>query len=225
MHHVTKMKYPRISLWAWVACLFASLSFAGCNIVTPVFFAIHGPGKVKKAVSLDPELKYIIFVDDPSNKIASRRLRSTIVETAQSTLLQRETVVSMIDGRAAFAAVAKERYGKPLSIVEIGESVGADVVIYALLTEFSLGAEVGTFRPTAVMQVKLLDVRSGERLWPQGEKTSYPLRVNLPQRPGLAPSSTGDIYKAQEALAQQAGLALAQMFFDVEIPQSARRTR
>ncbi len=213
------------SLRALIVCVLAAFSLAGCNIVTPVFFAVHGPGKIKKAVSLDPELKYIIFVDDPSNKVSSRRLRSTIVDTAQNILLQRETVTDMIDGRAAFAAVSKERYGEPLSIVEIGESVGADVVIYALLTEFSLGAEVGTFRPKAVMQVKILDVRSGERMWPIGEKTSYPLLVNLPQRPGLAPSTPAEVYKAQQALSEQAGLALAQMFFDVEIPQSARRIR
>jgi hypothetical protein len=225
MHTVMNMKLQPASVWIWIALLFATLALAGCNIVTPVFFAVHGPGKVKKAVSLDPELKYIIFVDDPSNKTASRRLRSTIVDTAQSILLQRETVVEMIDGRAAFAAVSKERYSEPMSIVEIGESVGADIVIYALLTEFSLGAEVGTFRPTATMQVKILDVRSGDRIWPVGEKTSYPLRVNLPQKPGLAPSTTSELFIAQEALAEQAGLALAQMFFDVEIPQSARRTR
>ncbi len=225
MMTLTPTKIRHASLWTTIACIFAAFSLAGCNIVTPVFFAIHGPGKVKKVVSLDPELKHIIFVDDPSNKISSRRLRSTIVDTAQSILLQRETVVDMIDGRAAFAAVSKERYGEPLSIVEIGESVGADVVIYALLTEFSLGAEVGTFRPTAVMQVKILDVRSGQRMWPVGEKTYYPLRVNLPQKPGLAPSTTAEVYKAQQALAEQAGLALAQMFFNVEIPQSARRTR
>lgn len=210
---------------ACAAGAMAVLCLAGCNIVTPVAYAIHGPGKVKKAASLDPELKHLIFVDDPSNKVSSRRLRSSIVDTAQETLLARGTVKNMIDGRSAFAAVSKERYGEPMSIVEIGESVGADVVIYALLTEFSLGAEIGTYRPSAVLQVKILDVRTGERMWPAGTEGTYPLRVTLPQEPGLAPSSTPELYKAQEALAAQAGTALAQMFYDVEITRSARRTR
>lgn len=208
-----------------IAFTFTAMTIAGCNIVTPIFFAVHGPGKVKKSVSLDAELKYIIFVDDPSNKIASRRLRSTIVDAAQDQILKRELVAEVIDGRAAFAAVAKERYGDPLSIVEIGESVGADVVIYALMTEFSLGAEVGTYRPSSVAQVKLLNVNTGERIWPAEDLGAFPLRVTLPQQPGLAPSTTAELYKAQEALAQQTGLALAQMFFDVEVTDSARRNR
>ncbi len=208
-----------------LACALTALMVAGCNIATPIMYAVHGPGKVKKSVALDPELKYIIFVDDPSNKVASRRLRGTIVDSAQSQLLKRKLVAEVIDGRAAFAAVAKERYGDPLSIVEIGESVGADVVIYALMTEFSLGAEVGTYRPSAVAQVKLLNVNTGDRIWPAENLGAFPLRISMPQRPGLAPSTTAEVYKSQEALAQQTGLALAQMFYDVEVTDSARRNR
>lgn len=215
----------RRSQTVWAACALSTLLLIGCNVVTPVYFAVAGPGKVKKTATLDAELRHIIFVDDPSNKVSSRRLRSTIVDTAQDAMLAKGVVKDMIDGRSAYAAVSKERYGEPLSIVEIGESVGADVVIYALLTEFSLGAEVGTYRPSAVMQVKILDVRTGERVWPANETGAYPLRVTLPQEPGLAPSTTTELYKAQEALAAQAGTALAQMFYDVEVTRSARRNR
>jgi len=210
---------------AWSACAVATILLAGCNVVTPVYYAVAGPGKVKKSATLDSELKHVIFVDDPANKVSSRRLRSTIVDTAQSALLARGTVKDMIDGRSAYAAVSKERYGEPLSIVEIGESVGADIVIYALLTEFSLGAEVGTYRPQAVLQVKIMDVRTGQRIWPASDSGTYPLRVTLPQKPGLAPSTTGELYAAQEELAGQAGRALAEMFYDVEVTRSSRRTR
>jgi hypothetical protein len=210
---------------AWAAAALGVLALGGCNIATPIAYAIQGPGKVKKVTTLDPERKHLVFVDDPSNKVSSRRLRGTIVDTAQDAMLQRGVVTDMIDGRSAFAAVSKERYGEPMSIVEIGESVGADVVIYALLTEFSLGAEVGTYRPTAVLQVKILDVHTGERIWPAGSDGTYPLRVQLPQEPGLAPTTTAELYKAQEALAVQAGTALAQMFYNVEAPRSARRLR
>lgn len=209
----------------WSVCAFSTMLLVGCNVVTPVYFAVAGPGKVKKSATLDAELKHVIFVDDPANKVSSRRLRSTIVDTAQSALLAKGTVKEMIDGRSAYAAVSKERYGEPLSIVEIGESVGADVVIYALLTEFSLGAEVGTYRPSATLQVKIMDVRTGERIWPATDAGAYPLHVSLPQKPGLAPSTTAELYAAQEELAAQAGNALAEMFYDVEVTRSSRRVR
>ncbi|RMH12143.1 MAG: hypothetical protein D6695_07545 [Planctomycetota bacterium] len=205
------------------AIALAALLIAGCNIVAPIAYAVHGPGKVKKVTTLDPERSYVIFVDDPSNKVASRRLRSAIVSTAQDKLLAQGVVTNIIDGRSAFAAAAGERYGERMSVQEIGQSVHADVVIYALLTNFSLGEEIGTFRPTATLHVKLIESETGNRIWPPEEGTMYPLHVNMPQRPGLAPSTTAEIYKAQQELAEYTGTALAQMFYDVQVNFSHRR--
>lgn len=206
------------------ACLLAAatvLAF-GCNIVTPVAYAVAGPGKVKKVTSLDDERSYVIFIDDPSTKVASRRLRGEMATTAQEALLQRGTVKNMIDGRSAFTAASGERYGERLSVQEIGQSVKADVVIYALLTQFTLGEEIGTFRPSATFQVKLIDSATGDRIWPPDVDSMYPLVVTMPQRPGMAPSTMSELQKAQQELAEYSGKALAQMFYDVEVTRSNR---
>lgn len=208
---------------AALTCGLAALAISGCNILTPVAYAVAGPGKVKKVTELDPERSYVIFIDDPSSKVASRRLRSDIADTAQESLLKRGTVKNMIDGRSAFAAAVGERYGERLSIQEIGTSLKADVVIYALLTDFSLGAEIGTFRPTATLQVKLIESETGNRIWPPEAGSMYPLRVIMPQKPGLAPSSAAEIQKAQQDLAEYTGNALAQLFYDVDVNFSNRR--
>lgn len=208
---------------AALACGLGVLVTSGCNIVTPVAYAVAGPGKVKKVTELDPERSYVIFIDDPSSKVASRRLRSEIADTAQEALLKRGTVTNMIDGRSAFAAAVGERYGERMSIQEIGTSLKADVVIYALLTDFSLGAEVGTYRPTATLQVKLIDSATGDRIWPPQVGEMYPLRVTMPQKPGLAPSSAAEMQKAQQDLATYTGTALAQLFYDVDVNFSNRR--
>lgn len=199
------------------------LTGTACNIVTPVAYAINGPGKIKKVTSLDPERSYVIFIDDPSSKVASRRLRAEIANTAQETLLKKGIVTNMIDGRSTFAVATGERYGERLSIQEIGQSVGADVVIYALLTNFTLGEDVGTYRPMASLQVKLIDSKTGDRIWPPEQGAMYPLRVNMPQKPGMVPATASEMQKAQQELAEYTGVALAQMFFDVEVPFSNRR--
>ena len=221
------MKTPRnmIRLITVLAATAAALTATGCNIVAPVAYAVHGPGKVRKVTTLDDTLTYVIFIDDPSSKIASRRLRGTIADTAQETMLKKGVVKNMIDGRGALAGTAKERFGEKLSIEEIGQSVGADVVIYGLLTSFSMSGEVGGFTPNATLQVKIIDSKTGDRIWPQGEASIFPLYVTLPQKPGQAPTSTSQLYTAQEALAKQVGTALAEMFYDVEVTHSARRTR
>jgi hypothetical protein len=198
---------------------------AGCNVVAPIAYAVHGPGKVKKATDLDSETSYVIFIDDPSSKIASRRLRATVTDTAQDSLLKKGVVTGMIDGRGALVGTSKERYGERLSIEEIGQSVGADAVIYGLLTRFSLAGPSGDYAPGATVQVKIVDARTGDRIWPTGEVEFFPLQVNVPQRPGQVPTSTGELYKAQEALAVHVGTALAEMFYDVEVTHSSRRMR
>lgn len=206
------------------ACLLAGLMVLvwGCNVAAPVAYAIAGPGKVKKVTSLDDERSYVIFIDDPSSKVASRRLRGEIATTAQEALLQRGVVKNMIDGRSAFTAASGERYGERLSVQEIGQSVKADVVIYALLTQFTLGEEIGTYRPSATLQVKMIESSTGERVWPANVDTMYPLVVTMPQRPGMAPSTVGEVQKAQQELAEYSGKALAQMFYDVEVTRSNR---
>ncbi len=201
----------------------ATVLACGCNIAAPVAYAITGPGKVKKVTSLDEERSYVIFIDDPSSKVASRRLRGEIATTAQDALLKRGVVKNMIDGRSAFTAASGERYGERLSVQEIGQSVKADVVIYALLTQFTLGEEIGTFRPSATLQVKLIESSTGDRIWPPDVETMYPLVVSMPQRPGMVPSTVSELQKAQQELADYSGLALAQMFYDVEVNRSNRR--
>lgn len=216
----------RIRLATTLGVIVASvvlLTIPACNIVTPVAYAINGPGKIKKVTTLDPERSYVIFIDDPSSKVASRRLRAEIANTAQETILKKGIVTNMIDGRSTFAAATGERYGERLSIQEIGQSVGADVVIYALLTDFTLGEDVGTYRPMASLQVKLIESDTGDRVWPPDVDTMYPMRVNMPQKPGMVPTTATELQKSQQELAEYTGTALAQMFFDVEVPFSNRR--
>lgn len=207
------------------ACLAASMALVvcGCNIAAPVAYAITGPGKVRKVTSLDEDRSYVIFIDDPSSKVASRRLRGEIATRAQEALLKRGVVKNMIDGRSAFTAASGERYGERLSVQEIGQSVKADVVIYALLTQFTLGEDIGTFRPSATLQVKLIESSTGDRVWPPVMDAMYPLVVTMPQRPGMVPSTVNELQKAQQELAEYCGLALAQMFYDVEVNRSNRR--
>lgn len=220
----TRQKLIRSCLAIVAAC--GLLQASGCNIVTPIAYVVHGPGKVKKVATLDPAMTYVIFIDDPSSKISSRRLRSTIADTAQEDLLNRGVVTKMIDGRAAITSASNERYGERLSVQAIGAGVGADVVIYGLLTQFSMAGDAGGYQPSATLQVKIVDVNTGDRVWPfESEEELFPLSITMPPKPGMAPTSTSSLYTAQEELSTQLGLALAQLFYDVEVPQSARVPR
>jgi hypothetical protein len=201
--------------------MIAMLSFLpGCNVVTPIAYAIHGPGKVEPVFTLTEDLKTVIFVDDPSSRITQRRLRYTIADRTTDELLNKRILVDMLNPRGILTAASNERYGQQMSISELGQSVGADIVIYAVVTDFSMSPETGSLIPSATLRVKIIDVAEGTRLWPSDE-TGHVVSIQMPQRPGTNPgSSTGAKLQLEQQLAARAGLGLAQLFYKHEITET-----
>lgn len=191
----------------------------GCNIVAPVAYAIQGPGQVEPQYTLDETLRTVVFVDDPSSKITQRRLRYAIAMMTTQTLLGKEVLTDMVDARGILTAASNEQYGQQMSISELGRSVDADVVIYAVVTDFSMSPEVGAYLPRASMRVKVIDARQGDRLWPNDE-AGHLINVQIPQRPGTGPASTGERVEIEQQLADRAGLGLAQLFYKHEITET-----
>lgn len=193
-----------------------------CNIAAPIAYAVYGPGKVEARFELDPEASTVVFVDDPSNQVGRRRDRDVIAKTATDTLLRKDLVLDMIDPQAATLAATKDRHSEPLSITEIGAAVEADVIIYALLTEFTLSADGSAYNPSAVMRVKVLDRRTGGRVWPEDPRGAA-VRIRPEFRPGELPRDQADLAEANADLAARAGLAVAQLFYRHEITESVAR--
>lgn len=192
---------------------------SGCNIIAPVAYAIHGPEKIQPVYTLPENAKTVVFVDDPSSKIAQRRLRYTMSEVATHTLLEKRVLTDMLDPRGIIGAASKEDHTSRMSITELGQSVGADIVIYALVTRYSLSPESGSYLPQAFLRVKVMDVATGQRLFPDAN-FGHPLEVQIPQRPGVAPNTASDRVAIEEQLAARAGLGLAQLFYKHELPET-----
>lgn len=212
----------RLAATAILCC--TPLIVAGCNVLTPVAYAIHGPEKVFPLYEPDPDKTTVIFVDDPSSQLAQRRLRYQIADDASRRLMAKKIIVDMLDSRPVLNAATKERYGERTSITELGRGVGADVVIYAAVTEFSLAAQDGTYVPVANMRVKVIDTASGQRIWPESE-AGYLLDVRIKQRAGLTADSDNGELAIQAELAGRAALGLAQMFYKHELPDSVLNGR
>ena len=215
-----KRPLPAATLAVIPLTLLAFTAVPGCNVITPVAYAIHGPGKVEPVYTLDETRKTVVLVDDPSSRITHRRLRYAVAEKATNELLEKRILTDMLDPRGILTAAGSERFGEQMSISQLGESVGADIVIYAVVTEFSLSPETGSYLPQANMRVKVVDVHSGQRLWPASE-SGHLMNVAIAQRPGVTPSNqTGDRLEIEQDLAQRTGLGLAQLFYKHEITET-----
>ena len=132
----------------------------------------------------------------------------------------------LISGRAALRVSSSEdSYGDPLSVAELGERVGADVVIYVSMQRWTLSRDGGTLSPSVAGEVKVIDAKSKARLWPPSRSSGYTLVVEPETKVNNAdiPREIAQRSQTEIATARQFGLALAQMFYKHETRQSARQ--
>ena len=202
---------------AMLAVAGPALVCGGCNIAGPAFYFLHGPDKVPAAFTLDKKASTVVFVDDRTNRIPSRATRELIGTTAEETLLSEGVVLDMVQSRKIQAVVARERFGRPMGIADVGRAVDARVVIYAWVDSFTLSTDGQTFAPAASLRIKVIDVASGQRLFPTGEGDGwFPLSVAIPTQQGTAPSSSSERLQSEQDLARYVGRSLAEVFYEHE---------
>ena len=193
----------------------------GCNLVGPVAYLIHGPEKVKRVCALDKDKSTVVFIDDRANNVPRRVLRVMMGEEAEKTLMSNRVVKDVISTQSALTVAGSDKSGKALSIAEVGEAVKAQVVVYATVDSFTLSPDGNTFAPTAVMRVRVVDVVTDARVWPE-DPNGYPLVSQLPARARAIPGTTSARYQAEDELAKYAGMELAQLFYKHEAPHGIK---
>lgn len=199
----------------------AALAAAGCNIVAPAFYLIHGPEKVKRLYTLDKERTAVVFIDDRANRIPRRATRLAMAEQAQDDLLKARAVKDMVSAQSAMLAAGRDTQGQPISVTEIGRAVQAQVVIYATVDEFSLTPDGQTFAPIARLRVKVIDAENDKRLWPE-KPEGHTLTIRASPKTQELPTSTAARFAAEDDLARRAGQELAWIFVTHERPHGPR---
>ena len=137
-----------------------------CNIITPAAYIIEGPASNDAQYTL-PDRKVVVFVDDRKSVLSRTQLRTTIGDKVAADLLAKKLVPEAVASRDAVAVARREdNAGKQVSTAEIGEKVGADVVIHVRMISFELSEPGGNPRPNAVALVKGIDSTNRARLFP-----------------------------------------------------------
>lgn len=196
------------------------LTVVGCNIVGPAAYFIHGPGNVDREFTLEKDRPTVIFIDDRASKLPRRQFRTSIAQTAQQRLAASGQVTTLVDFQAAAAVAAQDKKSSPMSIAAIGQAVGAEVIIYATVDEFTISPDGQTVLPTSRLRVKVIDTTTGERLWPE-EREGYTMLLTMRNKEGGRDGSSS-VYDHQQGLAVWTGAALAELFYDVEVTSSTR---
>lgn len=218
-----------VSRLATGACLCAAaLSLGGCNYVAAGALIIGGPPKVPAAFEDLPEdRKTIVFVDDRSNVVPRRALRRATGEAAEQALIGEKVLQAemVLPSSGAIYALSQEKRSDTMSIVDVGKAVGADIVIYVSMNQFTLSRDgSGTFQPGASAFVKVFDVPANKRLWPPDTGRGFPVSYMEPNPRPEAPKGSTERSKAEDELARQLGVRVAQLFYEHK-PDTASDSR
>jgi hypothetical protein len=200
-----------------IVTLGCAVGGAGCNYVGAAAYLIEGPPKVDAAYKLDDQLKTVVFVDDRTNAVPRRSLRLSIGESAEQEMIAKAGLRAdmVIPSQSTLRATAAERLGEPLSVVDIGRMVGADVVIYASVKRFTLSGDGVSYSPIGEANVKVFDVANNRRVFPPtGE--GYPVTVVMPTRASELPQGTAERSAAEDQFARVFGVQIARTFYTHE---------
>lgn len=212
---------------AWSILIAAAALTPACNIVAPAFVLVHGPPRVPKVHTLDPERTTVLFIDDPGNRLPRRQLRVVMGQEAEQRMLAKGVVESgkegsnLISGQSAIAVADQEQFGERKTIADIGRAIGADVVVWVTVDSFALSPDGESMAPAARVRTRVVDSAADAVIWPP-EREGYPMTVNLPTKSAALPTSRAQARELEVALAQYAGQAIAEQFYSVEKPVSAR---
>jgi hypothetical protein len=211
----------RIVATAVLAALGAgcALLASGCNIITPVAYAIEGPGKID-AEFLLPNKKTVVFVDDPNNIFPRTTLRSTLGDAVSFDLMGQEVLTSTVPTRDAIAisrSKSEGDAGRLISIEAIGRALDCAQVIHIQPTTFDIAgrSDMQGIRPTAIVRVKVIDIDQKRRAYPTAEVLPEGREVTATIREAssdLLRSRSGR-NELEDALVQKIAIEVSRLFY------------
>lgn len=206
-------------------CVAGALTLAvlsGCNILGPALLIAHGPERVPAEFKLDAYKATTVLVDDPNTILPRRSHRVVVSQTVEQVLLKKDALkTDMISSQYVQAALNREDVEERRSIPDIGREVGAEMVIWVTFDRFALSPDGQTYQPTAQARVKVVDVASGEPVWPE-ERGGYRLSIKANERASDVPRTYSQLAQAERAFAEYCGKAIAELFYAEEKVFSAR---
>lgn len=195
-----------------------------CDEAAAVAILVSGPPKNEALFELDKRKTTTILVEDGSEQQPiSRAHRASIAKVAEELLVKKADLKDMVSGASALRAASGDRNGKRLTISEIGRSLKADVVIHVFVKRLSITPDGATLQPVVDMDVRVVDARTGQRLWPLSQG---PHRVRA--RQGAKPSTLPPPSKRgglESEAARWAGHVVAELFYKHDAATAANKRR
>ncbi len=225
-----------------IGCTGIPLSLPGCEMAAVPFAGFEN--YTVPAQYVLPARPTVIIVEPASRSIEDQRFARFVAARAQVQLA--DNLVSPPDAPAAQPTATHDAPGLSLidaaevvryqdqqgaayyamAIDRLGRELGAEVVIYAKVANAKLNDQGAVLQPQARLMVRVVDARTGDRLWPQqhagmeGDVTAWPISVGGVHQTTSAGELSGTTRdRAWRDLADSAGLELSRLFYEWQRPQ------
>jgi hypothetical protein len=198
----------------------ALTAFPGCegvSFITQIF------KKQTPAVHKIDDRPTLVLVDDPQNNLGDP-MWAGIVANSVAHRLKKDGAVSNVIAHEKLYPIAErlgnEFYRTPAD--QLGREVGAQQVIVIFVQAAEFNAQPGTYKPSMLTYVKLVDAAKGERIWPKvGPTTDESLAIkghavqsSLNYKISSDETTRGDAMVAMKKLCERAGRDVAWLFYN-----------
>lgn len=168
------MKTKRIFQNRFLALLLLFLfvtGFVGCNVTDAIYVKWIAPLIPSSAIEAEHSMAdatVLIWVDDTAVGPKYHSLRRELTAAIREDLEEHKA----IGGAVSYAAIARFRTMHPkcidMTIQELGNRLQAQQVLYLFINQFQFSHEAGRgyYQPSLRGSCKVVDVNTGERLWP-----------------------------------------------------------
>lgn len=199
------------------ALLAASAAVVLIGCAQPLGFLAQAafPQKIKAVFPIE-DRPTLIMVDDPQIKLGSLSVSAMIVDRLMTDLRNAKAVTQFIppEDLSQYAVGQGERYSKT-PIVQVGRALGAQQVIYIKIEQVSIASEPGLLRPSSRVQVKLIDVPTGKRIFPpEDDEPAYAVITQTRDRYQGDAGNRGDVSMMMRKLATLIGRDVSRVFYE-----------
>jgi len=186
--------------------------------------AFAPPQKVDATYEPPKDKTFLVFVDDMVHPVFYEPVKGELAEKLNRQLVDKGVAAKTIPYSKVLALASATPGFNRLSVSEVGEKLGADIVLYVIVDKFSLKDNEATplWQGRLSTTVRLVAVGI-DRLWPEDRLEGYPVEP-LEMSPETHPSPTyGEVLSKK--LAEKMADRIAKLFYDHEISPAEARER
>ena len=170
---------------------------------------------VEAKYKLEKGKKIAILVDDYMSPIDSPGMKAELARKIGAGLVEAGAIrpADLVSTQAIEQTPKDTSDNKKLSIQHIGKELQADYVLYVNITDFKLQAEADNplIQPRATANVKVIEVQTGERLWPV-DAAGEPIEAKGKME-GELTTENSDNSKYSEQLTDLLAAKIMELFF------------